>query len=718
MIPIELTLENFTCHVKSVIDFSQFQSAVVIGQGEEDVAVSNGVGKSKIFAAINYVLFNHSPFNDIENVIRDGTDKCKVTFIFQLDETYKLERTRSRKAGGNDIRIYRKDNDAWVDLSERTSSQTEKVIAKIIKINFTTFMNSVHFGQNDLSGLACLSPTDRKKLLKEALQLHIYSNLEKLTKKHLSDLTDNLNRSRAIMSTYEGLDATAQQLEASIAEAQVEVQLAESGIASEQVVHDTYNQQLLAIFDREKVLKIEHDTISQKVSELSSVMQGLASSRQQSATLRDELKSDFQKKKSELLQAHQSLKETMEKEIPSIDNLTKQSDVISKEILEKSTVVRSNQLKIKESKIELPGGPQCDTCLQPIAEEHRESCLAKAEAQRLELERQNTALMTEIELLKDRQKLLAQQIRLAEQMVRELNQQKREVEVKEKELESIKNKYQSFDRRFKESEEMMKLREIELHEWKASQEVFTKEKSVEFAEMTQKVASLQQDLARTNLNLKAKKDLLTRQQVAFGIATDRLTKNAEDKIKRDELKTTLVALENDVNLHQLVAQAYGSKGIPALIIHNMLDDLQCSANEIINQIRPGLQLEFEIDKENSKGEQTDTLNIKYLRNGKEREYEQLSGAQKFVVTLGLRLGLSQVIQKNLGVDIKFLMLDEVDSSLDERSLGAFVDMIKILEKSFKILVITHNKELKPKFNNAILVEQDHELNSTAKLISW
>lgn len=718
MIPIELTLENFTCHVKSVIDFRSFQSAVVIGQGEEDTAVSNGVGKSKIFAAVNYVLFNQSPFDNIENIIRDGTDKCKVTYIFQLDDTYKIERTRSRKASGNDIRIYRKTDEEWTDLSERTSSQTEKVIAKIIKINFATFMNSVHFGQNDLSGLACLSPGDRKKLLKEALQLHVYSSLEKITKSRLSELTGNLNRSKAIMSTYEGLDLSAQQLEASIVTTTNELQVSEAEIAFEQSNHDSLTQQLLAIFDREKALKTEHDTINQKVTELSSIMKGLESSRKQSASLRDELKGEFQKKKADLLAAHEFLKELMSKEMPSVDALTKENDALSREILEKSTIVRSNVLKIKESSIELPGGPQCDACLQSIPEEHRESCQEKAAAKIAELQKQDKQLLSELDVLKDRQKTLTQQARLADQQIREVNLQKRDVETKEKELESIKTKYQSFDRRFKESEEAMKLREVELQEWVASQELFTKEKSTEFTEMTQKVAVLQNDLTKVTFALKVKKDALTKQQIALGIQNDRLTQNVLDKAKRDELAKTLLTLEDDVNLHQLVAQAYGTKGIPALIIHNMLDDLQCSANEIISQIRPGLQLEFEIDKENSKGEQTDTLNIKYSRNGKEREYEQLSGAQKFVVTLGLRLGLSQVIQKNLGVDIKFLMLDEVDASLDDRSLDAFVDMIKVLEKNFKILVITHNKELKPKFNNAIFVEQDSELNSTAKLISW
>lgn len=149
----------------------------------------------------------------------------------------------------------------------------------------------------------------------------------------------------------------------------------------------------------------------------------------------------------------------------------------------------------------------------------------------------------------------------------------------------------------------------------------------------------------------------------------------------------------------------------------MLDDLQIYANETVQRILPGLQLKFEIDKEDSKGEKTDTLDIKYQLNGRDREYEDLSGAQQLVVTLGLRLGLSLVIQKSLGIDIKFIMLDEVDASLDEENLDFFVDLVRSLEKDFKVLVITHNNSIKSKFKHAVLVEQDSDMNSTAKVIS-
>ena len=75
--------------------------------------------------------------------------------------------------------------------------------------------------------------------------------------------------------------------------------------------------------------------------------------------------------------------------------------------------------------------------------------------------------------------------------------------------------------------------------------------------------------------------------------------------------------------------------------------------------------------------------------------------------------------KRLGVDIKFLELDEVDASLDKACTETYTNVIKTLQKDFKVFVITHNDALKDKFNKAILVEGDEKNGAVSKLVdSW
>ena len=130
-----------------------------------------------------------------------------------------------------------------------------------------------------------------------------------------------------------------------------------------------------------------------------------------------------------------------------------------------------------------------------------------------------------------------------------------------------------------------------------------------------------------------------------------------------------------------------------------------------------MQLSFLVEKTTGEGEQADTLDIKYTVNGKKRYYEQLSGAMRLAVIFSLKLGLSSVLQNRLGMDIKFLLLDEIDQSLDKASVDAFADIVKFFQKDFTVLVITHNDRLKDKFSHAILVEQDTNMVSRAKVVS-
>jgi DNA repair exonuclease SbcCD ATPase subunit len=190
-----------------------------------------------------------------------------------------------------------------------------------------------------------------------------------------------------------------------------------------------------------------------------------------------------------------------------------------------------------------------------------------------------------------------------------------------------------------------------------------------------------------------------------------------DRQKKIDLSKMILELEDKLGMYPLVIQAFSSTGIPNLIIHNILDELQLKVNTLLSQFKPGLQLFFFVEKTNGDGEETDTLDITYQINGKDRYYEQLPGGFQLMILFSLRLGMSFLLQNLLGIDIKFLLLDELDQSLSRGRVDAFADIIKILQKEFTILVITHNDRLKDKFSHAVLVEQDINMVSRAQVVS-
>ena len=55
---LKLHIKDFKTYISADIDFSKFNSALVVGKRKDDEAVSNGTGKSTISDALDYVIFD------------------------------------------------------------------------------------------------------------------------------------------------------------------------------------------------------------------------------------------------------------------------------------------------------------------------------------------------------------------------------------------------------------------------------------------------------------------------------------------------------------------------------------------------------------------------------------------------------------------------------------------------------------------------------------
>jgi exonuclease SbcC len=189
MIPIKLTMENFISHSKSEIDFSKFDVALVVGMVDNNVGASNGVGKTSIFEAIRYSLYNKTRFGTKEKVVKDGKNKCRVEFIFSVvDDVYKVIRSFNKKSGVGDIELYRKMDSDWQSENCDTPTATTQKIIDIIGMSHDTFVNSVCFRQNDMSGFAGAPASKRKEILKEVLQIGIWDDYHEAAKENGKDL--------------------------------------------------------------------------------------------------------------------------------------------------------------------------------------------------------------------------------------------------------------------------------------------------------------------------------------------------------------------------------------------------------------------------------------------------------------------------------------------------------------------------------------------------
>lgn len=729
-----LYIENFMCHETSFIDFTQFNSALIIGKVENNDAYSNGVGKTTIFKAIEYVLFNQADVN-LEKIIRDDSSFCKIALDFKIDEQeYRVSRKRTKK-GITDLSLFKrnavdtKDNvyhDTqylptenelyWNNISSRRAIDTEKDLESLIKINFKSFRSTIHFLQNDFTGLTTATPEKRKLLLKEALNLLVYSKLEKIAKERAALLSKEIERNRAIIDNLGNPDQELKELNVKLLETDSVLetknlelnQLSKIYLRTQSEIQELNTKYSITkskfsdLLDHESVLSTEKNRLEISVKEYTSK------------------KNNIIKSAKDLIKELQDLKDLqiklIEVDYSQIDILNAEIVKLTQQSAHHAVIVQNNMLQYEELKIPVPDDEVCKHCRQPLTEEHKKFC-------KLDLKNKIADCLRNIDLSKKEIAIINKNILHHQQLVNTLNLSKQQLESvntkitsKNKEIQdkkAIHNDYSSLLDKFvaelsSKTVDLEKLKNDLANSSMKDAESIKSEIDVKktiLKEIENKISFVNKDLAHFN--------------ATKAIIKHSIDQKNKDNIKLSDLYKDVDKLQESFVVYPSVLQAFSSTGIPNLIIQNVLDDLQIEANTLLSQLRPGLQLSFIVEKIKNDGGEADTLDIKYFVGGRERYYEQLSGAMKLAVTFSLKLGLSFLLQKMIGTNIRFLLLDEIDQSLDKASVDAFADIVKFFQKDFIILIITHNDRLKDKFSHAILVEQDSNMISRAKVVnSW
>lgn len=737
MKPSRLYIEDFMCYDNAYVDFTEFSAALIVGKKEHNDDVSNGVGKTTMFKAIEYALFNHADVN-LENIIRDDADSCKVTVDFEVsNQEYRVTRTRTRK-GATDLTLYKRtgsqgsetevlhsvrnekyhslsEEKYWEDISGRRAADTEKELAKLLKINIKSFRVFVHFMQHDFSGLTTATPEKRKAILRDALSLVIYAKLEKLAKDKFNVIAKEADKFTVLIEGIGDPDAA-------IASLTQNLLAVEDDLGDRQLKLANLETLQTQITEKANKLIAEHANLENKFSALVTREQTLNTEK---SRLETSIKEYRTKKTNVINAARDTVAEVKELEATQLKLVAtdfNQIDILSEQIISNkekvaqlNLTIQNDMVRTEKLKKPIPPGGECEECHQTITAEHRKICQANLDQERKDRLANMQNCKKEVVSLNASNNVHQQTIAsltLAKQHLEGVNTK---IATKRKEIADKRTFHDEFqallDKYAEELEEKNKELELVAAELKNS--------SIEEAKELQK----QIQAEKNNLTLTASQISIMNKEVAHfnsakAVIQHDIAQKVEDKRKKIEYQKILKELETKLETYPSVIQAFSSTGIPNLIIQNVLDDLQDESNKLLNQLKPGIQLSFFIEKTVEKtGDQADTLDINYMVNGKKRYYEQLSGAQQLAVTFSLKLGLSFLLQKMAGVDIKFLLLDEIDQSLDKASVDSFADIVKFFQKDFTILVITHNDRLKDKFSHAILVEQDINMVSRARVVS-
>lgn len=200
-------------------------------------------------------------------------------------------------------------------------------------------------------------------------------------------------------------------------------------------------------------------------------------------------------------------------------------------------------------------------------------------------------------------------------------------------------------------------------------------------------------------------------------ARERLRHIAELELIVNEKQQALQNATYEESIYSQLAEAFGKKGVQALLIEQALPEIEMEANRLLAKMTDNrMSLALETQRETKKGDAIETLDIRIADELGTRNYEMYSGGEAFRIDFALRIALSKLLVRRAGASLPILIIDEGFGTQDSSGRERLVEAISSIQDDFeKIFVITHLEELKDKF--PVLINVSKTTNGSTISIS-
>lgn len=169
--------------------------------------------------------------------------------------------------------------------------------------------------------------------------------------------------------------------------------------------------------------------------------------------------------------------------------------------------------------------------------------------------------------------------------------------------------------------------------------------------------------------------------------------------------------------YSVLVDAFGKRGIQALLIEAALPELEAQANDLLARLTDHrMTLSLETQRQNRRGDVSETLEINIADELGTRSYELFSGGEAFRINFALRVALAKLLASRSGAPLRTLFLDEGFGTQDPGGRERLVEAIQTIQEEFDlILVVTHIEELKEAFPVRIDVSKT-EMGSSLEVV--
>ena len=246
-----------------------------------------------------------------------------------------------------------------------------------------------------------------------------------------------------------------------------------------------------------------------------------------------------------------------------------------------------------------------------------------------------------------------------------------------------------------------------LAEWEAVARSAEQQRG-ELERRTAELPAVEEQFGRLEAELRVLRPELGRLNQDLGAVRQHLATMDFTARRRTERLAELDRARTEQSLHQELAQAFGKKGVQALLIETAIPEIEAEANRLLELLTDGrMHVRFETQRSAKVGDGTiETLDIIIEDELGARQYELFSGGEKFRVDFALRIALSKLLAQRAGARLQTLVIDEGFGTQDDQGLDRLVEAIKTIQHEFeKIIVITHLSDLKEAFPVRIEVQK-------------
>jgi|SRR5579859_1530645 len=678
MIPLRLELTNFLAYRQPApLDFTGIHVAVLCGE--------NGAGKSSLLDAMTWALWGRSRAKTDTELVHQGQSEMRVEFTFALGEqAYKVVRARRVGKAANSLLDFQaaQPDGRFLSIGEATIPKTQEKINRILRLTYETFTNSAYLVQGQADEFTGKRPTERKQVLADILGLLEWDEYEERAKKKIQAIDLRLAGIEGALHEIEKELAKREEYERELIEYQARVievaerlRQAEAGWAQ----IDAARQAMIA-------LERQIGDLARRVRDAEKEL-GLLDGDLREAQLR----ADTAALSRELDLAQHTLKDLEEQEVERENLNTARQTVaeLAASLRGQNEAARTEAdvLKKRLETLAAATEPRCPTCGQPLAEPERAGLVLRLDAEVEARRSQYRENQAQLKKLADEQAAFDRQLGTTAGNLRG----------KGALIKRVADLQAAANGAGEARERMVALSERRAS-WAARLKQDQEQAAALEAEADQHSRILRDSAAKQRaLDQLRSEDTLTKARLGAAQqrlgALDGLAKQRE--IKRAERQ----ALADERGLYEELRDAFGKKGVPALMIEAAVPEIEASANALLSRMTSGrMHVRFNTQRETQAGDMRETLDIQISDELGTRAYENFSGGEQFRVNFAIRVALSQLLARRAGTQLQTLIMDEGFGVLDAAGRERLVEAINAAQNDFqRILVVTHIDELKDLF---------------------